>query len=155
MKTLNCIFFGVVLLAASFVHGQTQNACLIVSQHKNERIDSIGRVEYRSRYSARQLRRLADDGVHIVNVPRNAPLDTRAACGLEPLPVAMWHPSARPLSPTPVEALVQTPLPLLNDKVKRGTFPEVRCVELETHADGMVECLKFGLVADSEAQAQK
>jgi hypothetical protein len=135
MKTTSSLIFGgILLLCSMFAH--SQSACLIISQHRNERIDSVGRVEYRSRYNERQLRRIAAEGVHIVALRKSEKfLSAREACGL----------------PTPMETLL---------KIEREEMPRIveslapeahRCVEVMNTSTGS-ECVRWADLPDPRTQ---
>lgn len=126
MKSLLCVL--VVLTCLGF--SQTIPRCLVVRGSHSTRVYSQGRVEYKRNYSNKDLKRLSDDGVTVVEFERMkdfVPMDICRNLTLESPKVAI--PLAFPNTP-----MSGKPIP-------SGLDPN--CMKAEADKAGMLQCTQW------------
>lgn len=126
MKSLLCV---VVLTCLGF--SQTIPRCLVVRGSHSTRVYSQGRVEYKRNYSNKDLKRLSDDGVTVVEFERMKdfiPMDICRNLILE-------SPKVAPI-----------PLAFPNTQMSGKPIPsglDPNCMKAEADKAGMLQCTQW------------
>ena len=142
MKSLLCVL--VVLTCLGF--SQTIPRCLVVRGSHSTRVYSQGRVEYKRNYSNKDLKRLSDDGVTVVEFERK-----------HRYPKTAWHYTGRyGLDFVPMdicrnltlESPKVAPIPLAfpNTPMSGKPIPsglDPNCMKAEADKAGMLQCTQW------------
>lgn len=104
-RVRNAAIFGVLTGGIGLVGG------LALSNTTYERIDSMGSVPFKTKYSGSELKKMAEAGTHVVVVAKNeATPVTSVACGTAPVAPVVNEATKAPAPVAPVTTEVKPPV---------------------------------------------